>query len=102
MEYKERVFEFLRRIPQGKVVTYGQVGEYLGNKRLCRVIGNILHNNKDPDEYPCFRVVNAKGELAANFAFGGIEGQKQRLEADGISVKDNKVDLKIYQYTINK
>lgn len=40
---KEKVFEFLRTIPKGKVVTYGQIAENLGNKKLARVVGNILH-----------------------------------------------------------
>ena len=47
---KEKVYEFLRTIPKGKVVTYGQIAEYLGNKKLARVVGNILHNNPDKDK----------------------------------------------------
>jgi len=95
---KARVYDYLQTIPQGKVVTYGQVAEYLGNINLARTVGNILHNNPDPDNYPCYKVVNAKGEIAANFAFGGAEGQKQRLMADGIEVINGRVDLKKYQY----
>ena len=95
---KEKVYEFLRIIPKGKVVTYGQIAEYLGNKKLARIIGNILHNNPDEERYPCYRVVNSKGRLSNNFAFGGIEKQKEKLEKDGIIVKEYSVDLKIYQY----
>lgn len=96
---KEKVYEFLRTIPSGKVVTYGQIGEYLGNKKLARVIGNILHTNPDPIKWPCYKVVNSKGELARNFGdVGGIETQKQRLEKDNIEVKDYKVDLEKYQW----
>ena len=93
---EEKVYEFLRTIPKGKVVTYGQIAEYLGNKKLARVVGNILHNNKDEYKYPCYKVVNSKGNLSRNFAFGGIEKQKERLESEGIVVKGYKVDLEKY------
>lgn len=94
---KEKAYEFLKTIPKGKVVTYGQIAEYLGNKRLARVVGNILHSNPDGDKYPCYKVVDSKGNLSKSYAFGGIERQKERLENDGITVKNYKVDLDKYQ-----
>lgn len=93
---KEKVYEFLTTVPRGKVVTYGQIAEYLGNKKLARVVGNILHNNPDEDKYPCYKVVDSKGNLSKHFAFGGIENQKERLEKEGIVVNNYKVDLKEY------
>lgn len=95
---REKIFAYLRSIPKGKVVTYGQVAEYLGNKKLARVVGNILHQNPQPDRNPCFKVVNAQGKLSESFAFGGLEGQKARLQADGIEVVGGYVDLKKYRY----
>lgn len=95
---KEEVYKYLKMIPRGKVVTYGQIAEYLGNKKLCRVVGNILHNNPDPISQPCYKVVNSKGQLSKNFGDGGIEVQKQRLESDGIEVINYKVDLSKYKY----
>lgn len=96
---KEKVYNFLKMIPKGKVVTYGQIAEYLGNKKLSRVVGNVLHVNPDPINQPCFKVVNQKGELAKNFGdVGGIETQKYRLEKDGVKVINYKVDLKEYQW----
>ena len=94
---KEKAYEFLKTIPKGKVVTYGQIAEYLGNKRLARVVGNILHSNPDGDKYPCYKVVDSKGNLSKGYAFGGIERQKDRLENDGITVKNYKVALDKYQ-----
>ena len=91
----QKVYDYLRTIPKGKVVTYGQIAEYLGN--MCRAVGNILHANPLPDYYPCYKVVNAKGLLAKNFGLG-IEEQKQRLEKDGIKVADYRVDLEIFQW----
>jgi len=59
-------------------------------------VGNALHKNPDPEKIPCYRVVNAKGELAGEFAFGGEGAQARLLQADGIAVVDGRVDLKIY------
>lgn len=94
----QKVYEYLTTIPKGKVVTYKQVAESLGNKGLARAVGNILHKNPDEKKYPCYKVLNSKGELAEAFVFGGKEVQKERLEKEGIKVFDNKVDLKIYQW----
>ena len=94
---KESVYEFLKTIPRGKVATYGQIAVYLGNKNLARVVGNILHNNPDPSQYPCHRVVNSKGQVAPNFAFGGGAMQRRLLEQEGITFRqDGSIDLKKY------
>ena len=96
----EGVCEYLTMIPEGKVVTYGQIASYLGNPGYARVVGNLLHENPDPDRYPCYKVVNAKGKLTGRFAFGGINVQKERLEADGVEVGDDyTVDLKKYRWS---
>lgn len=60
---------------------------------MYRAVGNALHNNPDPEGTPCYRIVNSKGELPGEFAFGGPGRQQKLLEADGIEVVDGKVDL---------
>lgn len=95
---KDKVYEYLKTIPKGKVVTYSQIGEFLGNKNLARVVGNVLHKNNDVKNYPCYKVVNSLGKLSKNYAFGGIVGQKKFLTQEGIEVKNNVVDLKKFQY----
>ena len=92
----KRIYEAVKRIPAGHVATYGQVAEMAGNKKMSRAVGNALHKNPDPDNIPCFRVVNSKGELAGAFAFGGEDVQAKLLKADGVEVIDGKVDLKKY------
>lgn len=92
----KRIYEAVKNIPKGKVATYGQVAAMAGNERMARAVGNALHKNPDPDTIPCYRVVNAKGELAKAFVFGGINVQAAMLEQDGIEVVDGKVDLKKY------
>ncbi len=95
-ELKQKIFDYLLTIPKGKVVTYAQIGNHLGNPKLARYVGNTLHQNPDGDKYPCYKVVNARGRLADCFVFGGASEQKARLIADGIEVKDNHVDLHKY------
>ena len=94
----KRIYEAVKKIPKGFVATYGQVAELAGNPKMARAVGNALHKNPDPDNIPCYRVVNSKGELAGAFAFGGAEVQANLLRADGIEVKDGKVDLNRYGF----
>ena len=93
----KRIYEAVKKIPYGKVATYAQVAEAAGDTKMARAVGNALHKNPDPDNIPCFRVVNAKGELAGEFAFGGSGAQAKLLEAEGVKVIDGRVDLKEYQ-----
>ena len=67
--------EAVKKIQYGRVATYSQVAKLAGDKKMARAVGNALHKNTDPDNIPCFRVVNAKGELAGEFAFGGSGAQ---------------------------
>lgn len=97
----KRIYDAVRKIPYGRVATYGQVAEVAGDKKMARAVGNALHKNPDPDNIPCFRVVNSKGELAGEFAFGGAGAQAKLLEAEGIEVVEGKVDLKKYQWDNN-
>ncbi len=88
-----RIYEAVKKIPKGKVATYGMVAAMAGNPRMSRAVGNALHRNPDPEHIPCHRVVNAKGELADAFVFGGPGVQQSRLEAEGVEVNDGRVDL---------
>lgn len=92
----KRIYEAVKKIPKGCVATYGQIAQMAGNKGMARAVGNALHKNPDPDNIPCYRVVNSKGELSGAFAFGGAERQEELLKADGIEVINGKVSLKEY------
>ena len=94
----KRIYEAVKKIPYGCVATYAQVAEEAGDRKMARAVGNALHKNPDPEHIPCFRVVNSKGELAGEFAFGGAGAQAKLLEAEGVEVIDGKVDLKKYQW----
>lgn len=96
-----RIYEAVKKIPKGKVATYGQVAEMAGDRKMARAVGNALHKNPDPDTIPCYRVVNAKGELVGAFAFGGEAVQARLLEQDGIQVEHGRVDLERYGMKVN-
>ncbi len=98
----ERVYNALKQVPEGKVVTYGQLAYAIGAPRCARQVGFALHVNPQPVLIPCHRVVNRFGRLAPAFAFGGEEVQAQLLRAEGVKVNDDyTVDLKTYLYQGN-
>ena len=94
----KRIYEAVKKIPKGYVATYAQVAEMAGDRKMARAVGNALHKNPDPSTIPCHRVVNAKGELAGEYAFGGAWKQAQMLKNEGVESKDGKVDLKKYGF----
>ena len=98
----KRIYEAVRQIPYGCVATYAQIAEVAGDRKMARAVGNALHKNPDPAGIPCVRVVNSKGELAGEFAFGGAGRQAKLLEAGGIEVGDGGVDLARYQWKNEK
>jgi O-6-methylguanine DNA methyltransferase len=92
-----RIYEAVKKIPKGKVATYADVAEMAGDRKMARAVGNALHKNPDPSTIPCHRVVNSKGELAGEYAFGGAWKQAQILESEGVKITDGKVDLEKYR-----
>lgn len=94
----ERIYEVVRRIPKGKVASYGQVAALAGNRRWSRVVGFALHVNPDPDGIPCYRVVTKDGRVSEAFAFGGGNRQVELLEADGVKFIDGHVDMERFQW----
>lgn len=95
----ERIYDVVRRIPQGKVASYGQVAALAGNPRWARVVGYALHRNPQPGVIPCHRVVMADGRPAPGFAFGGPDVQCALLEGEGIRFRaDGTLDMAVYQW----
>lgn len=89
----EEVYKIVSKIPNGKVMTYGQIAKILGTRDV-RKVGFALHANKDSSNVPCHRVVNKEGRLAPGYAFGGPGEQKMRLLSEGVVfIDDNHVDL---------
>jgi methylated-DNA-protein-cysteine methyltransferase-like protein len=90
----ELIYDVVKRIPRGRVCTYGIVAELAGNRRWSRVVGYALHSNPDPEHIPCHRVVNRFGEPSKAFVFGGINRQIELLENEGIAFTKGRVDLR--------
>ena len=98
----ERIYETVKKIPYGKVATYGQIAALSGNPNWSRVVGYALHVNPDPDSIPCFRVVNRFGEPSQAFAFGGKNMQIMLLENEGVEFIDGRVNMEKFLWNGNQ
>jgi len=93
--FREKVYEIVRKIPKGKVTTYGAIAKELHMSP--RIVGAALHLNPYQGEVPCHRVVNRDGRIAPGFAFGGLNAQRKLLEDEGVKFKDDThVDIPLY------
>jgi methylated-DNA-protein-cysteine methyltransferase related protein len=98
LDRRQRVFEVIKRIPRGKVATYGQIAR-LAQIPNPRQVGSILHTNTNPADYPCHRVIKSDGSVAGGYAFGERDGQIKRLEAEEVFFHgQKKLDLATYQW----
>ena len=90
-EFADRVYEHVAQIPEGRVMTYGQLAALCGSPRAARIVGGIAHYG--PEELPWHRVVNKQGGLAGAFP-GGRSEQARRLRDEGVDVSDEyRVDV---------
>jgi methylated-DNA-protein-cysteine methyltransferase-like protein len=98
-----RVYDLVRRVPRGRVITYGLIARLLGDPRKARQVGwamaaapdSVAHGGGPP--LAAHRVINARGELSAAAVFGGYAVQRARLEAEGVMfLADGRVDLDVY------
>ncbi len=87
-----QVFEVVRKIPYGRVTTYGAIAEYLSHRGAARMVGWALNSSKnDLQDIPAHRVVNRKGLLTGKQAFGGHDTMKNLLESEGIAVENDRI-----------
>lgn len=84
----EKIYSLVKKIPRGKITTYGTIAKALGISDS-RVVGWALHGNKS-SKVPCHRVVNKEGGLAKGYAFGGWQKQKARLAKEGVNFSGQK------------
>ena len=96
--YNERVFEIVRRIPAGHVMTYGQLAEILGENYTARTVGFAMHASDDT--VPWHRVINAQGACSTGRVVLPVNKQQRMLEAEGIEFDArDRCDLKRYRWT---
>lgn len=88
--YFEAVYDVARMVPHGRVSTYGAVADFLG-LGSSRMVGWALRHCSELDEVPAHRIVNRNGELTGRKSFRTPTEMEERLHAEGIEVKDNKV-----------
>lgn len=102
MNYSEKVYDVVKRVPSGMVTTYGDVARLIGMPRTARQVGWALHHNPQPGVIPCHRVVFRDGSICDGFAFGGREVQRALLEGEGVTFSDEyKVDMQKHRWQID-
>ena len=94
-EYRERVYKIVRRIPRGRVMTYGQIAELLGEGYTARTVGFCMHSS--PDGTPWHRVINAQGKNSTGRVVLPHDKQQRLLEQEGVIFnKSNRCDLETF------
>jgi len=97
--FSRRVKELIKRIPKGKVATYGQIAAYAGNPRAARQVVWILHSSSGKEKLPWHRVINSKGRISLKPNYG-YEIQRELLRKEGIEFDENDtVDLDRYLWS---
>jgi methylated-DNA-protein-cysteine methyltransferase-like protein len=89
-DFYEKVYEVVRRVPYGRVTSYGAIARYLGAARSSRMVGYAM-NMSHSKEVPAHRVVNRMGVLTGKHHFPGVHLMQQLLENEGIEVVDDQV-----------
>lgn len=85
------VYEMLRKIPSGKITTYGEIARALGDIRAARAVGRIVALNKWPDIIPCYKVIHSDSRIGKYSGPGGYERKKELLMNEGIDIANDKV-----------
>ena len=88
MEFRQVVYDIVARIPDGKVMTYGDIAGLAGHAYAARQVGGLAHYG--PTDLPWHRVVNRFGDCASGY-YGGKEGHQKALEAEGFVIKEYRI-----------
>lgn len=94
MRFATAVWRLVRKIPRGRVATYGQLAAWLGRPRAARAVGQALRDC--PEMLPWHRVVNASGGISPRAQMSSVLTQRLRLEAEGVALKRGRVPLRRY------
>ena len=99
MKRYELIWRVVRRIPRGRVATYGQIAELAGLEGHARQVGYALHNLPERNDVPWHRVVNAKGEISPRSAGDSHELQRMLLIGEGVTIDlRGRIDLKKFRW----
>lgn len=95
MTFKEKVYQWTKRIPKGKVATYGQLAKLAGKPKAARAVGFYMRTNPDAPKTPCHRVVASDGSLHGYSGKGGVAAKRKMLLQEGVEFQGEKVDLTV-------
>lgn len=90
MNFAEKVYKMVKKIPRGKVLTYKEVARRVGSQRAWRAVGNILNKNRDP-KIPCHRVIKSDGKIGGYK--NGIKKKTSLLKKEGVIMKNWRMVL---------
>lgn len=88
---RQKIMELLLQIPKGRVTTYQELARAAGTGP--RAVGSVMRSNRQPDFYPCYKVISATGHVGEYSGPGGVQEKIRRLRADGIEVINGRVGL---------
>ncbi|MFT4698276.1 MAG: methylated-DNA-protein-cysteine methyltransferase-like protein [Flavobacteriaceae bacterium] len=87
----EQVYQVAKKIPCGRVTSYGAIAKYLGTPNSSRMVGWAMNASHNDSEVPAHRVVNRVGLLSGKHHFEGTNLMQQLLESEGVEVIENKI-----------
>lgn len=97
--FHQNVIRTIKRIPRGKVATYGQIAMLAGDPRGARQVARALHSSSDKENLPWHRVINSQGRISLPIG-SGLEIQRALLEAEGVVFKrDDSIDLERFLWS---
>src|SRR2546426_1011616 len=99
-QYRERVYKMVRRIPRGRVMTYGQIAVILGKGYTPRTVGFVMHG-ADEKQTPWHRVINSQGRCSTGGVVSPADKQQRMLEAEGVKFTSGKCDLETFAWHPN-
>ena len=99
ISFYERVYEFVRRVPRGSVVTYGQVAVELGAPAAARAVGYALNYLPEDNDVPWWRVINVRGAISLKGRGSSADLQRKLLEREGVVFRpDDTCDLRTFRW----
>jgi methylated-DNA-protein-cysteine methyltransferase-like protein len=92
----ERILAAVRKIPRGRVSTYGEIANVAGLPRRARLVGTVLKHAPASKTLPWFRVINSSGRISLPSGSDSYANQRRKLEAEGVLFRGDRIDLKRY------
>lgn len=90
-DFYQRVYDVVRKIPAGRVTSYGAIARYLGSARSSRAVGYAMNVSHNLPDVPAHRVVNRNGVLTGKHHFPGTDLMQQLLENEGVEINNDQV-----------